>query len=146
MSSTSYSTDLEPDGPSRTIVLATGAGALACGALAIATLPAGVPWKTLGVLAWCLVGSRDLWLIASGYKRCERIRLHHDRSIQAFSSDGQCVAATLCAGSVVTNGFAWLRIEIAGGRRCGLLLRRKAAKNKDWRRLQVIWRHLGAGG
>ena len=146
MSSTPYFTDLEPDAVSRNIVLAAGAGALLCGALAIAMVPAAVPWKTLGLLAWIGVGSRDLWLIASGYKRCARIRLHHEGSIQAFSSDGRCAAATLCAGSVVTSGFAWLRVELAGGRRCGLLLRRKAAKNKAWRRLQVIWRQLGAGG
>ena len=116
-----------------------------CGALAIVTLPAAIPWKTLGAVAWFVVGSRDLWLIASGYKRCARIRLHHEGSIQAFAGDGHCVAAVLCAGSVVTTRFAWLRIEFPQGRRGGLLLRRKACRNEDWRRLQVIWRHLGAG-
>lgn len=145
MSLTPYSTDLEPDVFSRNIVLATGAGTLLCGALAIATLPAAMLWKTLGTVAWFIVSGRDLWLIASGYKRCARIRLYHDRSVQAFSGCGHCVAATLCAGSVVTIGFAWLRIEFAEGRRCGLLLRRKASGNEDWRRLQVIWRHLGPG-
>ena len=128
------------------IVLGTGASALVCGALAIATLPAGMSWKSLGVASWLAVGSRDLWLIAAGYKRCARIRLHPEGSVQIFSYRGHAAAATLCAGSIVTAGFAWLRIELAGGRRLGLLLRRNASENKDWRRLQVIWRHLGAGG
>ena len=145
MSSTPFSTDLEPDALSRNIVLATGAGALFCGALAIASLPAWVAWKSFGLVAWSIAGGRDLWLIALGYKQCVRIRLHYDGSVQAFSSRGHSVAATLRAGSVVTTGFAWLRIEPADGRPFGLLLRRKAAQNKDWRRLQVIWRHLGAG-
>ncbi len=117
-----------------------------CGALAVAALPAATPWKALGLVAWLAVGGRDLWLIASGYKQCARVRLHHDGNVQVFSDRGQSAAATLCAGSVVTAGFAWLRIELAGGRRLGLLVRRKASENKDWRRLQVIWRHLGAGG
>ena len=146
MLSTTFFTDLEPDAVSLSIVLATGAGALLGGAVAVATLPIALSGKALGIAAWIMVGGRDLWLIASGYKRCARIRLHHDASVQAWSCDGHAAAATLCAGSVVMTGFAWLRVELAGGRRIGLLVRQKAAQHEDWRRLQVIWRHLGAGG
>ena len=145
MSSTTFFSDLEPDAVSRRIVIATGVGALLCGALAIFTLPVEATWKLFGTTAWGITGSRDLWLIASGYKRCRRIRLSHEGSVQAWLPAGRCAAATLCAGSVVTDGFAWLRIEFENGRRLGLLLRRKASRNEDWRRLQVIWRHLGAG-
>jgi hypothetical protein len=146
VSSTPYFTDLEPDAVSRRIVIATGAGALLCGALAIATVPMDATWKLLGIAAWGITGCRDLWLIATGYKRCARIRMSHEGGVQAWSPAGRCAAATLCAGSVVTAGFAWLRIEFEEGRRLGLLLRRTTSENHDWRRLQVIWRHLGAGG
>ncbi len=112
--------------------------------MAFVPLPAPGAVKLLGAAAWLLVGGRDLWLIAAGYKRCARIRLNHDGSVQVWSRNGRCVAATLAAGSVVTSGFAWLRIELTGDRNCRLLLRRNAAQSKDWRRLQVIWRHLGA--
>ena len=145
MSSTPYFTDLELDALSRRIVVATGVGALLCGVLAIFNLPVAVSWKLCGTVAWGITGGRDLWLIASGYKRCTRIRLCHEGSVQTWSPAGRCAAAVLCAGSVVTDGFAWLRIEFRDGRRLGLLLRREASENKDWRRLQVIWRHLGAG-
>ena len=145
MSSTTFFTDLTPDAVAHTIVLATGAGALCCGALAVATLPIGTPAKGLAIAAWIAVGGRDLWLIASGNKQCRRIRLHYDGSIEAWSRDAHCAAARLGAGSIVLPTIAWLRIEFEGGGNVGVLLRRKAAQNKDWRRLQVIWRHLGAG-
>ena len=126
--------------------LATGAGALCCGALAVAALPIGTLAKALAIATWAALGSRDLWLIASGNKRCRRIRLHYDGSIEAWSRDARCVAATLRTGSIVLPVIAWLRLEFEDGGHVGLLLRRKAAKNKDWRRLQVIWRHIGATG
>lgn len=125
--------------------MATGVGALLCGALAIAVLPVAGAWQLWGTAAWMVIGGRDLWLIAAGYKQCARIRLHHDGSVQTWTVNGGCEAAVLCAGSVVTRRFAWLRIELAHARRPAVLLRRKTAQNKDWRRLQVIWRHLGAG-
>ena len=146
MSSTPYSADLKPDAVSRNIVLGTGAAAFLLGGMAFVPLPVDGACKLLGIVAWGIVGARDLWLIASGYKRCERIRVYHDGSVQVWAPDGRCYTATLGAGSIVTNSLAWVRIGRSGGRRYRLLLRRKAAKNKDWRRLQVIWRHLGAGG
>ncbi len=145
MSLTTYSTDLEPDVISLFILLAVGASAFCCGLLALFTLPVGIAWKVLWLSLWVASGARDLWLIASGYKRCSRLRLHHDGNVQAWSPDGHCAAARLSAGSLVTTGFAWLRVELAGGRRLGLLVRRNASEIKAWRRLQVIWRHLGAG-
>lgn len=113
--------------------------------MAFVMLPIDGVFKLLGAAAWLAVGGRDLWLIAKGYKQCEHIRVHHDGSVQVRAADGRCVTATLSAGSIVTAGLAWLRIELPGGRQYRLLLRGKAMENKDWRRLQVIWRHLGAG-
>ena len=130
---------------SRNIVVGTGAAALFLGGLAFLLLPLAWDFKLPGTAAWCILGARDLWLITRGYKRCERIRVHHDGAVQVWAPDGHCIAATLGAGSIVTNGLAWVRIRPRGGGRYGLLLRCKAAENKDWRRLQVIWRHLGAG-
>jgi hypothetical protein len=129
---------------SRNIVMGTGAAALLLGGAAFIPLPVDWAYKLPGMAAWGILGARDLWLIASGYKRCERIRVHHDGSVQVWGADGRCTPAALTAGSIVTSGLAWLRLGRSGGGQYRLLLRRKAAENKDWRRLQVIWRHLGA--
>lgn len=126
--------------------MGTGAAAFLFGGVAFVLLPVDGICKLFGMAAWAVLGVRDLWLIASGYKRCERIRVYHDGRVQVWAPDGRCVTATLGAGSVVTTGLAWVRIGLADGGCYRLLLRRKAAENKDWRRLQVIWRHLGAGG
>lgn len=146
MSSTTYSTDLRPDARSRDIVLGTGAAACIGGLAALVPLPVDSASKLVAMAAWLAVGSRDLWLIAAGHKLCRRIELHHDGGVRITTPDGRCIVATLGSGSVVTRGFAWLRIGVPGGRQCRVLLRRKATNFKDWRRLQVIWRHLGAGG
>ena len=124
--------------------MATGAAAFLLGGMAFIPLPVDWVYKLPGMVAWGILGARDLWLIASGYKRCECIRIHHDGSVQVRSPDGACISATLAAGSIVTTGLAWVRIRGCRGGEYRLLLRRKAAENKDWRRLQVIWRHLGA--
>jgi len=63
-----------------------------------------------------------------------------------FANDDCPSGASIEAGSVVLWHFAWLRFRTENGRRHVELMRRKTAQNKDWRRLQVIWRHLGAGG
>ena len=143
MSSTTYSTDLVPDAVARHIVLGTGAAALAAGILALAVLPVDAAWRLAAAGCWAAFGGRDLWLMTAAYKRCRRYRLDPQGGVQILTTDGCCVAATLGAGSVVLWSIAWLRFEVENGRPHAELLRLKTAQNKD-RRLQVIWRHLGA--
>lgn len=125
--------------------MGAGGAAFLFGGMAFVPLPVDGTCKLVGIAAWGMLGAHDLWHIAFGYKRCERIRVHHDGRVQVWEPNGRCATATLGAGSVVTSGLAWLRIRLADGGHYRLLLRRKAAENNDWRRLQVIWRHLGAG-
>lgn len=64
-------------------------------------------------------------------------------AVEVVGQDGGWRAATLQNGSVVLSEFAWLRIETCDGRKVVELLRGNCRKNKEWRRLQMIWRHLG---
>jgi len=145
VSSNTFSSNLIPDPQLRRLVLGTGAGAALGGVAAIVELPLEWPWRAAAIGFWMLVCGRDLWLITAGYKHCARIRIEHTGNMLVFASDDCSSVATIGAGSIVLWNFAWLRFRSESGRRHVELIRRKTAQDKDWRRLQVIWRHLGAG-
>ena len=145
MSSHTYSTELNPDPALRWLVMLSGVAATVVGLLTITLLSLPLVWRTLAALAWLLLNGRELLLIAKGYKRCRRIRIEHDGAAELLGPDGNWTAATLVAGSIVVRRVAWLRLETQDGRRFAELICYKYAQNEEWRRLQVIWRHLGAG-
>jgi len=141
---TTFSITLLADAVARRIVLVSGACACLGGVAAIVAMPLDVVGKWLGVIAWLLVGGNELRLTVSRYRDCRRLRIEPGGSIEVGGRDGSWRAATLCPGSLVLRRWAWLRFDAGEGRRHQELFRRRAAKTEDWRRLQVIWRHLGA--
>ncbi|MCH8059175.1 MAG: hypothetical protein IIA11_01820 [Proteobacteria bacterium] len=114
------------------------------GLVTILTMPAGVMMQLPGCVLWLLISGRELVAIASGYQRIRRIRLYSNGEVELGNYNGDWQSARLANGSVVLDGFAWLRIEASDGRKFVELLRGTSRKNEEWRRLQVIWRHLGA--
>ena len=144
MSSIKYSTALTPDPALRRLVLLSGLVAALAGVAIIISLPMPWQWRALAAVGWCAWAARDLWLIASGHKVCHSIELGADGSARVFDGSGCCEVATLRAGSVVLPPLAWLRLQTGSGRLHGELLRRKTQQTHQWRRMQVIWRHLGA--
>jgi hypothetical protein len=145
VSSHTYSTELQPDPRLRRIVLVYGIIATAIGLVLLTTLPITLLWRALANVAWLLVNVRQLLVIAKGYKCCQRIRIEHDGSVTLQAADGCWFPATLIPGSVVLPKVAWLRFRAEDGQQFAELICEKSTRNKDWRRLQVIWRHIGAG-
>lgn len=146
MSSQSYSTELIPDVLLRRVLLLAGLVATCVGCIMLLLLPVAWPWRGLAAIAWLGINMRDLSVIRAGHRRCDRFRLQHDGDVEIRSHDGCWFPATLVRGSVVLPSVAWLRFESENGQRFAELLWRKRAQSEAWRRLQVIWRHLGAGG
>jgi len=144
LSLTPYSTELSPEPCLRRTVIATGLAASGIGLLLVAMLDIGALWRCLVSLAWICRSVRELWVIAGGYMRCKRIRIDSAGTVELLIGDVGWVPARLLAGSVVLDGIAWLRIESGNGRRYAELVRGDLHEDEAWRRLQVIWRHLGA--
>lgn len=142
MSSTTYSTELRPDRFLRRVVTISGLLATALGLAILLVLPVPLWWRGAAAAVWTGVNVRELSHIYRGHKRCRRIRIGHNGDISVLSEQGTWSAANLVAGSVVLSRWAWLRFEFADGHRCAELLRGRAPENEQWRRLQVIWRHL----
>ena len=120
------------------------AAANACGLLVIISLPIGDFLCAAASLIWLLFGSAEMLLISSVHNRFGRILLRCDGSVQLHDRSGQWQAATIQSGTVVLPRLAWLRLKTANGRRYRELVCGKSSESEQWRRLQVIWRHLGA--
>ena len=93
---------------------------------------------------WLPIGMLELRRFVCGYRTCGRLRLYADGSAMTADPAGAWSDAKLRPGSVVLERVAWLRIDAGQGRRFAELLVGNSRKSNEWRRLQVIWRHLGA--
>jgi hypothetical protein len=135
---------LIPDPTLRRLVLGTGILLAVVGVAAIGVLPVSPAMKLLLCASWCGMSVRELLHIANGYKACCRLQVDASGTVQVFDRQGACRRARIEAGSMVFWRIAWLRLRGPQGSRHSELLGCNVAKVHDWRRFQVIWRHLGA--
>ena len=146
MSFDTYSSYLKPDPWLRLSVDVT-ARLLIAGAIGIALTMSVGALPRLALSLCCLwLGSTELTRLHRGFEACAAIRLTSDGSAGIDPGDGNWVTAELEPGSIVLRRLAWLRLRTADGRLITELLRGDARQCRDWRRLQVIWRHFGASG
>jgi hypothetical protein len=128
----------------RGIVLWSGCILLLLGVLVIAGLPWPASWRGFTTLVWLALCVRELRNLAAAYRQYRALRIHADGSIELRQEDDEAASARLLPGSIVLPGLAWLRLELEDGSASGELLRGNTGEDEAWRRLQVIWRHLGA--
>lgn len=79
-----------------------------------------------------------------GYAMTRGLRITADGSLRCLDARGRWQPARILPGSVVLARLAWLRFETGKGAQAAELLRGDPRKSQHWRRLQVIWRHIGA--
>lgn len=117
---------------------------LVLGLLVISLMSMDPAIRFLAAGAWLPIGLAELHRFARGYRSCRRLRVHADGSAQIADAAGAWHAVQLRPGCVVLDRIAWLWIDAGPGRKFAELLVGNSRKNNEWRRLQVIWRHLGA--
>jgi hypothetical protein len=110
----------------------------------ILLLNVSVAVRGAGCLAWLGLGYFELRRIAHGFDCCVALRIRPGGEIEVQNRDGEWVSGDLQSGSIVLRHFAWLRVRTHGGLQCAEFLRGDARSCPNWRRLQVIWRHIGA--
>jgi hypothetical protein len=146
LSSREFSSELIPEATLYRLLLTTGAASMALGLTIILYLPVD-PWVcAAGAAAWCYTTGREIAVIWFSHKRFSGLRIFADGSAELRTTDGRRLAATIARGSLVLPQWAWLILRLADGRAYLALLRGDARQSKQWRRLQVIWRHLGTAG
>ena len=143
MSSSKYSAELCPDVLLRRVVLVSGMGFTVLGVALILTLPLHLAALIAGSVGWLLFCARELVIAGRGFSYCRRLRIAEGGDILLLDPDGVWKAARLLSGSAVLRRVGWILFETSEGRRYAELVRGRCRESDDWRRLQVIWRHIG---
>jgi hypothetical protein len=125
-------------------VLATGALLFLAGLALVPFVAVSAILKILLAVAWAVLCGREWWRHRRAYAAGGVLRIAAGGQIERQFHDGTREPARLCAGSVVLPRIAWLRIVPRGAPAYAELVRRESCRSEDWRRLQVIWRHIGA--
>ncbi len=125
-------------------MLLSGAALSLVGLGFVPLLPVSVGLKSLLAAMWLGLCSYEWHAMWRGYAESGDLRIAADGRVDRQCRDGTWQPARLCVGSVVLPRFAWLRIAPRGMQPFAELVSGEIRKNEDWRRLQVIWRHIGA--
>jgi hypothetical protein len=128
----------------RIIVLTSGRLLIAAGIVLILTLNLDTAIRTASCFVWFIAGRYELIRIEHGFDSCNAIRLSSDGEIAVLNNDQEWLQVTLQTGSIVLKNYAWLRFRATNGDNFVELMRGNARQSEEWRRLQVIWRHIGA--
>ena len=107
-------------------------------------LPLSFLPQALLALAWLYLSGREWFAFRRGYAGGGALRIAADGQVQLQCRDGGWQPASLCHGSVVLPRLAWLRVDPPGTRPYAELVSAERQESEEWRRLQVIWRHIGA--
>jgi len=113
------------------------------GFVLILMLPVHTLVLLLGSAAWLLVSAYELREIRRGFARCRRLRVTADGGILLLDSSGDWQPGRLLPGSILLRRIGWLRVTDSKGLINVELLRGNCRESHDWRRFQVIWRHIG---
>lgn len=143
MSSGRFSAELHPDTQLRRIVLLSGAGFALLGVALIMTLPLHPAVLIAGSIGWLLCCARELVVACRGFANWHRVRISVGGEVLLLDAEGAWHPARLLSGSVLLRRVGWILFETSHGRRCAELVRGRCRESDDWRRLQVIWRHIG---
>ena len=143
MSSSTYSAAIAADDRLRGLVMLVGLACALLGAAMIAWLPTSVTSRALGSIGWFFWSGRELLTYWRVYGRWSGLRVAADGTIDV-QGGGRHVAARVLPGSVVLANVAWLRIQADNGDQWGELMAGNHRESEEWRRFQVIFRHLNA--
>lgn len=143
MSSSIFSAELQPDALLRRLVLLSGASLAVLGVALILSLPLRGAVLFSGSVGWLIFCAREIFIVGRGFSYCRRMRISVGGEILMLDPDGEWQPARLLFGTVVLRRVGWILFETSDGRRFAELLRGRCRESDDWRRLQVIWRHIG---
>ncbi len=144
MSSNAFSADLRPEPALQRLALLSGVLLGIAGIAMILALPLAPAWRAAGCAACVAACAAELGRLRNSWRCFVAVRIAHDGSAALLDRDGAWHPARLQAGSVLLRRHGWLIFTSDGGRGFAAAFRGHGREDVDWRRLQVIWRHIGA--
>ena len=115
------------------------------GVIVVGGLEAPVAARLAGASVWCAILAMQFQALRRGWATCVAFRLHADGRVTVLGPDGEWCEGTLEADSVLLRRWGWIRLRAGSGAAFGELVRGSCRESREWRRLQVVWRHVGAG-
>ena len=125
-------------------MLASGLLLFLAGASAIGMLDIAASGRAILATAWMVVFARQWVSIRCAYCRNGILSVKPGGEFRCRRRDGSWESVEILPGSIVTSRWAWLRLRAAHSPDYAELLRGESRQSEDWRRFQVIWRHIGA--
>ena len=148
MSSNAYYAEVSPDPFLRRIVLAISVVLALSGIPLILILPVAPLLRVVAVLGWLASTVREISRLRRAWNASQGMRFFTDGTVFVHLPGQVWHPARLISGGFLLRKTAWIRLEVVlpdGSRAIlGELLRGDCRESHDWRRLQVIWRHIGA--
>jgi len=148
VSSTAYFAKIYPDPFLRRIVLASGALLALVGIPLLVILPVAPELRAAGVITWLALAANELSRVRCAWHACQALRFSADGTVTVLMPGQDWQPARPLSGGILLRRVGWIRLSVAlpTGRKLvlGELLRGDCRHGPDWRRLHVIWRHIGA--
>jgi hypothetical protein len=110
----------------------------------ILQLPTDLWLRLATCVLWAATCTRELRLFWRGWAACRMLRFTAEGHIAILGADRVWRPAQRQSGSVLLGRVGWIRLRDHRGVVFGELLTGDGRASPDWRRLQVIWRHIGA--
>lgn len=102
-------------------------------------------WQTLALqVTWCLFSASELYRTWRCYKSASAYLVYADGTVDILAYDGSRKSGVYASGSIAGRRIAWLRVRRADGRMVSEFIARKTQESEEWRRFQVICRHVPA--
>ena len=142
--SNEYFAELRPDPALRRFVTASAAVIALAGSAVIVSLEVPLVGRLCALAAWCATLAVQLRSLREGWAQCVAIRVYADGGVLVLDPGGAWRAGQLEPDGVLLRRWGWLRLRTGSGRPFAEPLRGSCRDSREWRRLQVVWRHVGA--
>jgi len=114
----------------------------------IIILPVEAILRAAAVILWLTLAAIELSRLRYAWHVCHALRFSADGTVFVLMPGQTWQPACLLSGGILLRRLGWIRLSVAlpTGRKLvlGEFLRGDCREDADWRRLHVIWRHIGA--
>ncbi len=117
---------------------------MAAGAVLILAMPLALLPRLAAAGLWLVIGGYDIVRQRRAYRRYRGVRLDCDGRLELKNQGGDWLHARLLPGSLLLRHLGWIRIRDERGSVFAEPVRGHCRDSREWRRLQVLWRHVGA--
>ena len=145
MSSNAYFAELRADPALRRFVQWSAAALALVGVTVIAKLEAPLAIRLGGSALWLAILTTQLYRLRRGWSTCAALRVYADGGVAVLDHDGEWVRGQLAPDGVLLRRWGWIRIRPGAGRPFAEPVRGSCRDSHEWRRLHVIWQHVGGG-